>query len=193
MSKAKKLTAHTPFDPLTPLLTPSKCPSKWLIKWFSHQKKIISKSFLNSGTLVFLCTRVLLCTVVVCCCLLLGVLVCCCVLLRPWSCMRGGIEWGRGWLVTRALPPPPPPTTIVRYTWVHAVGGGGLELHKIWPLPGGGLTQYWRRKTQYWRSLTQYWRRKTQYWRSLTQYWRSLTQYWRRKTQPSFPSSFLTV
>ena len=46
-----------------------------------------AKSFLNSGTLVFLCTRVLLCTVVVCCCLLLGVLVCCCVLLRPWSCM----------------------------------------------------------------------------------------------------------
>ncbi len=46
------------------------------------QKKIWSQSFLNSGTLVFLCTRVLLCTVVVCCCLLLGVLVCCCVLLR---------------------------------------------------------------------------------------------------------------
>jgi hypothetical protein len=43
------------------------------------QKKIRSKSFLNSGTLVILCTRVLLCTVVVCCCLLLGVLVCCCV------------------------------------------------------------------------------------------------------------------
>ena len=35
----------------------------------------------------FLCTRVLLCTVVVCCCLLLGVLVCCCLLLRPMSCM----------------------------------------------------------------------------------------------------------
>jgi hypothetical protein len=46
------------------------------------QKKIRSQSFLNSGTLVFLCTRVLLCTVVECCCLLLGVLVCCCVLLR---------------------------------------------------------------------------------------------------------------
>ena len=46
--------------------------------------------------------------------------------------MRGGIEGGRWWLVARALPPPPP-TTIVRYTWVHAVGGGGegLELHKI--------------------------------------------------------------
>jgi hypothetical protein len=41
--------------------------------------------FLNSGTLVFLCTRVMLCTVVVCCCLLLGFLVCCCVLL----CVRG--------------------------------------------------------------------------------------------------------
>jgi hypothetical protein len=24
-----------------------------------------------------------------------------------------------------ALPPPPLPTTTVRYTWVHAVGGGG--------------------------------------------------------------------
>jgi hypothetical protein len=35
--------------------------------------------------LVILCNRVLLCTVVVCCCLLLGVLVCCCVLL----CVRG--------------------------------------------------------------------------------------------------------
>jgi hypothetical protein len=44
--------------------------------------KIRSQSFLNSGTLVFLCTPVLLCTVVGCCCLLLGVLVCCCVLLR---------------------------------------------------------------------------------------------------------------
>ena len=50
------------------------------------QKKIRSQSFLNSGTLVFLCTRVLLYTVVLCCCLLLGVLVCCCVLLR----VRGG-------------------------------------------------------------------------------------------------------
>jgi hypothetical protein len=46
------------------------------------QKKIRSQSFLNSGTLVFLCTRVLLCTVVVCCCLLLGAVVCCCVLLH---------------------------------------------------------------------------------------------------------------
>ena len=42
----------------------------------------MSQSFLNSGTLVILCTRVLLCTVVVCCCLLLGVLVCSCVLLH---------------------------------------------------------------------------------------------------------------
>ncbi len=48
------------------------------------QKKIWSQSFLNSGTLVFLCTRVLLCTVVVCCCLLLGVLVCCC-MLEEWG------------------------------------------------------------------------------------------------------------
>ncbi len=45
------------------------------------QKKIRSQNFLNSGTLVILCTRVLLCTVVVCCCAL-GVIVCCCVLLR---------------------------------------------------------------------------------------------------------------
>ena len=48
------------------------------------QKKIRSQSFLNSGTLVFLCTRVLLCTVVVFCCLLLGVLVCCC-MLEGWG------------------------------------------------------------------------------------------------------------
>ncbi len=40
----------------------------------------MSQSFLNNGTMVILCTRVLLCTVVICCCLLLGVLVCCCVL-----------------------------------------------------------------------------------------------------------------
>ncbi len=59
----------------------SKCPEKWLIKLLSHKKKIMSQSFWNIGTLVILCTRVLLCTVVVCCCLLLGVLVCCCVLL----------------------------------------------------------------------------------------------------------------
>jgi hypothetical protein len=64
------------------------------------QKKIRSQSFLNSGTLVFLCTRVLLCTVVVCCCLLLGVLVCCCVLLRV-------IQGGGGWLEA-GLPLPLP-------------------------------------------------------------------------------------
>ena len=61
---------------------------------------------LNSGTLVILCTRVLLCTVVVCCCLLLGVLVCCCVLLcvrgvrrSPCSCVVwAGIQGeGAGW------------------------------------------------------------------------------------------------
>ncbi len=34
------------------VLAPSKCPSKWLIKWLSRQKKIISRSFLNSGTLI---------------------------------------------------------------------------------------------------------------------------------------------
>jgi hypothetical protein len=64
---------------------PSKCPEKWLIKLLSHKKKIMSQSILNSGTLVILCTQLLLCTVVVCYCLLLGVLVCCCVLL----CVRG--------------------------------------------------------------------------------------------------------
>jgi hypothetical protein len=51
-------------------------------KVIAPQKKIMSQSFLNSGTLVILCTRVLLCTVIVCYCLFLGVLVCCCVLLR---------------------------------------------------------------------------------------------------------------
>ncbi len=58
------------------------------------QIKIMSQSFLKNGTLVILCTRVLLCTVVVCCYLLLGVLVCCCVLLcvggvqrSPCSCV----------------------------------------------------------------------------------------------------------
>jgi hypothetical protein len=47
------------------------------------QKKIMSQSFLNSGTLVIICTRVLLCTVVcvvVCCWVFLCVVVCCCVL-----------------------------------------------------------------------------------------------------------------
>jgi hypothetical protein len=38
---------------------------KWLIKWWS-QKKIMSQKFLNSGTLVILCTQVLLLCVVVC-------------------------------------------------------------------------------------------------------------------------------
>ena len=39
------------------VLAPSKCPSKWLIKWFSHQKKIISRSFLNSGPLIVIMYR----------------------------------------------------------------------------------------------------------------------------------------
>ena len=34
---------------------PSKCPEKWLIKWLSQKQKILSQSFLNSGTLVILC------------------------------------------------------------------------------------------------------------------------------------------
>jgi hypothetical protein len=70
----------------------------------------MSQSFLNSGTLVILCTRVLLCTVVVCCCLLLGVLVCCYVLegcgglLVAVLCEQ--VFRGRG-LAGRAPPPPP--------------------------------------------------------------------------------------
>jgi hypothetical protein len=73
-------------------------------------QKSMSQSFLNSGTLVILCTRVLLCTVVVCCCLLLGVLVCCCMLegcrglLVAVLCEQVFRERG---LAGRALPPPP--------------------------------------------------------------------------------------
>ncbi len=73
------------------------------------KKKIMSQSFLNRGTLV-ICTRVLLCTVVVCCCLLLGVLVCCYVLegcgglLVAVLCEQ--VFTGRG-LAGRAPPPPP--------------------------------------------------------------------------------------
>jgi hypothetical protein len=76
-------------------------------------KKIMSQSFLKSGTLVILCTRVLLCTVVVCCCLLLGIPVCCCVLegcrglLVAMLCEQ--VFRGRG-LAGRA--PPPPPTIV---------------------------------------------------------------------------------
>ncbi len=33
-------------------MAPSKCPSKWLKKLLSHKKKIMSCSFLNSGTLI---------------------------------------------------------------------------------------------------------------------------------------------
>ncbi len=70
---------NVPREGVKKVLAPSKCPLKWLIKWLSRKKKIRSQSFLNSGTLVILCIWVLLCTVVVCCCLLLGVLVCWCV------------------------------------------------------------------------------------------------------------------
>jgi hypothetical protein len=34
---------------------PSKCPEKWLTKLLSQKKKIMSQSFLNSGTLEILC------------------------------------------------------------------------------------------------------------------------------------------
>ncbi len=47
-----------------------------------HSSKPLSISAIKTtGTLVVLYTRVLLCTVAVCCCLLLCVVVCCCVLL----------------------------------------------------------------------------------------------------------------
>ncbi len=36
-------------------MAPSKCPLKWLIKWLSREKKIMSRSFLNSGTLIVIC------------------------------------------------------------------------------------------------------------------------------------------
>ncbi len=91
----------------------------------------MSRSFLNSGTLVFLCTRVLLCTLVVCCCLLLGVLVCCCVLLRvrgvgrsPLAMLCKQVFRGRG-LVGGRVPPPPPTIVKVYNTWMLAGGWGG--------------------------------------------------------------------
>ena len=80
------------------------------------QKKIMSQSFLNSGTLVILCTRVLLLLllcVVVCCWVFLCVVVCCCVLegcgglLVAVLCEQ--VFRGRG-LAGRA--PPPPPTIV---------------------------------------------------------------------------------
>ncbi len=44
----------------------------------------------TTGTLVVLCTRVLLCSIVVCCCVLWCVFVCCCVLLCVVVCKRSG-------------------------------------------------------------------------------------------------------
>ena len=63
--------------------TPSNAPSIAV----ALLKTITYRAIKTTGTLVVLCTRVLLCAVVycccvVCCCLLLGVLVCCCVLER---------------------------------------------------------------------------------------------------------------
>ncbi len=37
------------------VLAPSKWPSKWLKKLLSRKKKIMSRSFLNSGTLIVIC------------------------------------------------------------------------------------------------------------------------------------------
>ena len=94
-------------------LGPLKMSLEMAHKVIVPQKKIRSQGFLNSGTLVFLCTRVLLCTVVVCCWLFLCVVVCCCVLegcgglLVAVLCEQ--VFRGRG-LVGRA--PPPPPTIV---------------------------------------------------------------------------------
>ncbi len=49
----------------------------------------MSQSFLNSGTLVILCIRVLLSTVVVCCCVLLSVVACSFALLCVVACKMG--------------------------------------------------------------------------------------------------------
>ena len=46
---------------LTPKLAPSKCPSKWLKKLLSRKKKIMSRSFLNSGTLIVILSSVKIC------------------------------------------------------------------------------------------------------------------------------------
>jgi hypothetical protein len=40
-------------------LAPSKCPSKWLKKLLSRKKKIMPRSFLNSGTLTVILVFVL--------------------------------------------------------------------------------------------------------------------------------------
>ncbi len=52
---------------------------------FGPKKVITYPAIKTTGTLIVLCTRVLLCSVVVCCCVLWCVVVCCCVLL----CVRG--------------------------------------------------------------------------------------------------------
>ncbi len=53
-------------------------------------KIIMYHAIKTTGTLVVLCSRVLLCSVVVCCCMLLCVVVCCCMLLCVVVCKRGG-------------------------------------------------------------------------------------------------------
>jgi hypothetical protein len=77
----------------------------------SRPKPLSISAIKTTGTLVVLCTRVLLCTVVVCCCLLLCFVVCCCVL-EGWGgllvavlCEQVFRWWG---LVGRA----PPPTIV---------------------------------------------------------------------------------
>jgi hypothetical protein len=95
-----------------------------------HSSKPLSMSAIKTtGTLVVLCTRVLLCTVVVCCCLLLCVVVCCCVLLcvrgvgrSPCSCVVGaGVRGvGAGWQGS-----PSPSHYCVGIHGCLLVGGGG--------------------------------------------------------------------
>ncbi len=43
------------FKGVKKVFAPSICPLKWLKKLLSRKKKIMSRSFLNSGTLVILC------------------------------------------------------------------------------------------------------------------------------------------
>ena len=46
------------YIPVTSTFLTPKLSLKWLIKWLSHQKKIISRSFLNSGTLIVIISSI---------------------------------------------------------------------------------------------------------------------------------------
>ncbi len=68
----------------------------------------------TTGTLVGLCIRVLLCSVIVWCCELLCVRG---VGRSPCSCLVwGGVQWGGGWqaFCTKNTPPPPPQQLFFR-------------------------------------------------------------------------------